>query len=60
MKIETREEEYQEAEAQREQRISRNERMLRELCGQFRRNNIRIKWCQMKKGRERERDRKCL
>ena len=30
--IETREEEYKEAEAQREKRISKNERILRQLC----------------------------
>ena len=32
--IETGEEEYKEAEAQREKRISKNERILRELCDQ--------------------------
>ena len=40
--IETREEEYKEAEAQREKRISKNERILRELCDQSKRNKIRI------------------
>ena len=40
--IETREEEYKEAEAQREKRISKNERILRELCDQSKRNNIHI------------------
>ena len=40
--IETREEEYKEAEAQREKRISKPERILRVLCDQSKRNNIRI------------------
>ena len=40
--IETREEKYKEAEAQREEIISKNERMLRELCDQFKQNNIHI------------------
>ena len=40
--IEIREEEYKEAEVQREKRISRNERVLRKLCDQFKRNNIHI------------------
>ena len=40
--IEIREEEYKEAEAQREKRISRNERILRELCDESKWNNIRI------------------
>ena len=40
--IETREEEYKEAEAQREKRISKNERILRELCDQSKWNNIHI------------------
>ena len=40
--IETREEEYKEAETQREKRISRNERILRELCDQYKWNNIHI------------------
>ena len=35
-------EEYKEAEAQREKRISRNERILRELCDQSKWNNIHI------------------
>ena len=39
---ETREEEYKEAEAQREKKISKNERTLRELCEQTKWNNIRI------------------
>ena len=40
--IEIREEEYKEAEAQREKRISKNERILRELCDQSKWNNICI------------------
>ena len=40
--IETREEEYKEAEAQREKMNSKNERILRELCDQSKRNNICI------------------
>ena len=40
--IETREEEYKKAEAQREEKISKNERILRELCDQSKQNNIRI------------------
>ena len=40
--IEIREEEYKEAEAQREKRISRSERILRELCDQSKRNDIHI------------------
>ena len=40
--IETREEEYKEAEVQREKRISKIERILRELCDQSKRNNIRL------------------
>ena len=40
--VEIREEEYKEAEAQREKRISRNEIILRELCDQSKRNNICI------------------
>ena len=40
--IEIREEEYKEAKAQREKRISKNERILRELCDQFKQNNICI------------------
>ena len=40
--IETSEEEYKEPEAQREKRISKNERILRELCDQSKRNNIHI------------------
>ena len=39
---EIREEEYIEAEAQREKSISKNERMLRELCDQSKWNNICI------------------
>ena len=40
--IEIREKEHKEAEAQREERISRNERILRELCDQSKWNNIHI------------------
>ena len=40
--IEIREEEYKEAEAQREKRISKNETTLRELCDQSKQNNIHI------------------
>ena len=40
--IETREEEYKEAEAQREKRISRNKRIIRQLCDQSKWNNIHI------------------
>ena len=40
--IEIREEEYKEAEAQREKRISKNEIILRELCDQSKQNNIHI------------------
>ena len=39
---EIKEEEYKEAEAQRVKRTSKNERILRELCDQSKRNNIRI------------------
>ena len=40
--IEIREEEYKEAEGQREKRISKNERILREMCDQTKQNNICI------------------
>ena len=40
--IEIRENEYKEADAQREKRISKNEIISRELCNQFKRNNIHI------------------
>ena len=56
--IETREEEYKQAEAQREKRISKNERILRELCDQSEGNNIHI--IGIPEEEERERDRKCL
>ena len=56
--IETREEEYKEAEAQREKRISKNERILRELCHQSKWNNIHI--IGIPEEEERERDRKYL
>ena len=36
------EQECREADAQTDKRISRNERILRELCDQSKRNNIRI------------------
>ena len=40
--IEIREEAYKEAEAQREKRISKNEKILRELCDESKWNNICI------------------
>ena len=40
--LENRVVEYKEAEAQREKRISKKERILRELCEQSKWNNIRI------------------
>ena len=40
--IEIREEEHKEVEAQREKRISENDRILRELCDQSKQNNICI------------------
>ena len=40
--IEIREQEYRESEAERDKRISRNERILRELCDQSKRNNTHI------------------
>ena len=40
--IETREQEPIEADTKRDKRISRNETILRELCDQFKRNNICI------------------
>ena len=40
--IEIREQEHREAETERDKRISRNERILRELCDQFKQNNIHI------------------
>ena len=40
--IETREQEHTEADTERDKRISRNETILRELCDQSKRNNIRI------------------
>ena len=42
MEQKLREEEYKEAEAQREKRISKNERILRELCGQTKWDHILI------------------
>ena len=41
-RIETREQEHIEADAERDKRISRNETILRELCDQSKRNNICI------------------
>ena len=55
---EPREEEYKEAEAQREKRISKNKRILRELCDQTKQNNIRI--IGIPEEEERETDRKSL
>ena len=40
--IETREQECIEADTERDKRISRNERILRELCDESKRNNIHI------------------
>ena len=40
--IDIREEQYKEAEAQREKRISKNERILRELCDESKWKNIHI------------------
>ena len=56
--IETRERERIEADAERDKRISRNERILRELCDQTKRNNICI--IGIPEEEERKRDRKCL
>ena len=56
--IEIREQEYREAEAERDKRISRNERILRELCDQSKWNNICI--IGVPEEEERKRDRKCL
>ena len=56
--IEIREQEHREAEAEREKRISMNER-LRELCDQSKRNNICIIELPEEE-EERERDRKYL
>lgn len=57
--IETREEEYKEAEAQREKRISKNERILRQRCDQSKWNNICIIGVPEEE-EERKRNRKCL
>ena len=57
--IETREQKCREADAERDKRISRNERILRELCDQSKRNNIRIIGV-TEEEEERKRDRKCL
>ena len=40
--IEMREQERREADAERDKRISRNKRILRELCDQYKWNNIHI------------------
>ena len=40
--LENREQEHRQADAERDKRISRKERILRELCDQSKRNNIRI------------------
>ena len=40
--IEIREQEHREADTERDKRISRNERILRELCEQSKQNNIHI------------------
>ena len=40
--LENREQECREADAERDKRISRNERILRELCDQSKRNSIHI------------------
>ena len=58
--IETREEEYKEAEAQRVKKMPRKERILRELCHQPKQNNICIIGVPEEEERERKRDRKCL
>ena len=55
--LEIREQEYRETEAQRDKRISRNERILREMCDRSKQINIRIIGVQ--EG-ERKRDRKCI
>ena len=56
--IEIREQEYK-AEAQREKRICKNERILRELCDQSKWSNIHIIGIPEEE-EERERDKKCL
>ena len=55
---EIREQEYIEAESERDKRISRNERILRELCDQPKWNNIRIIGVPEEEERKRERERK--
>ena len=57
--IEIREEEYKEAEAQRDKRICKNERILREHCDQSKWNNIHITGV-LEEEEERKRERKCL
>ena len=56
-RIEIREEESKDAEAQREKRISKNERILKELCDQSKQKNICI--IGVPEEEERKRDRKC-
>ena len=51
---EIREEKYKEAEAQREKRISKNERILRELCDRSKWNNICIIGVPEEEEREKE------
>ena len=58
--IEIREQEYRKAEAEREKKIPRNERILRELCEQSKQNNILIIGVSEEEEEERKRDRKCL
>ena len=57
--LENREQERREADAERDKRISKNERILRELCGQSKRNNIHIIGVPEEE-EERERDKKCF
>ena len=47
--IEIREQEYRKAKAERDKRISRNKRILKELCDQSKWNNIHIIGYQKKK-----------
>ena len=56
--IEIRIEEYKKDEAQREKRVSKNEQILRELCDQPKRKNIRIIGVPEEE-EERKKDRKC-
>ena len=52
--IEIRQQEYREAEAERDIKISRNKRILRELCDQTKQNNIHIKGVPEEEEEERE------